>query len=65
MDNGFWYQFKPPVAKTVREMQLENLLKECLPYIVREELSTRTSATLRSLIDDIRQATNTGNANNE
>ena len=47
-----FYPFnKMPVAKTPREVRMEKLLKECLPHILREELSTRTSPKLRNLLE--------------
>ena len=45
----------PPTAKTVREVRLEKLLKECIPHILREELSTRTSPKLRSLLERMKK----------
>lgn len=36
---------------------LINLLRESLPYLVQLEMSTKTSVVLRSLIDDIKLAT--------
>ena len=51
-----FYPFnKMPIAKTVGELRKEQLLKEVLPLIWREELSTRTSPKLRSLIERIKK----------
>lgn len=47
----------PPTAKTVREVQLENLLRETLPYLKAVELSPSTSVVLRALIADIQFVT--------
>ena len=44
-----------PTAKTVREVRLEGLVKECIPHILREELSTRTSPKLRSLLERMKK----------
>lgn len=49
------YLPKPPTAKTVRELNMARLLREALPYLAREELSTRTSPVLRDLIKEIRE----------
>lgn len=48
-------QFVP--ADTVRERMMQVLLGKTLPYLWREELSTRTSAELRELIKQIECAT--------
>lgn len=45
--------FPPPTAKTVREVHLENLMRETLPYLKAVELSPSTSVVLRALIADI------------
>lgn len=47
------YHHRPPTAKTVREMELEELLKQCRPYLFKIEMSPSTSKTLRDLIDKI------------
>ena len=47
----------PPTAKTVRECQLENLLRETLPYLQAVESSPSTSVVLRALIIDIHNMT--------
>lgn len=52
-----WFHMKPPTAKTVREIRLESLLRETIPYLQREELGTRTSIVLRALIEEIKIAT--------
>ena len=49
-----WYHLNP-IAKTKREVHLETLLKIALPYIEREELSTRTSPFTRHLITEIKE----------
>lgn len=48
------YNLKPPIAKTKREVHLETLLTMALPYIEREELSTRTSGYTRHLLAEIK-----------
>lgn len=48
------YHLRPPVAKTKREVHLETLLILALPYIEREELSTRTSGYTRHLLAEIK-----------
>ena len=51
-----FYPFnKMPIAKTPREVRLEKLVKECIPHILREELSTRTSPKLRSLLERMKK----------
>jgi hypothetical protein len=46
---------RPPVAKSHREIHLENLLRECLPDIIYVENGTRTSMARRSLIAEIQE----------
>lgn len=46
---------RPPIAKTYREVHLENLLRECLPDLIYVENGTRTSAARRSLIAEIQE----------
>lgn len=45
---------RQPTAKTKREVHLETLLILALPYIKREELSTRTSGYTRHLLAEIK-----------
>ena len=42
-----------PIINTKRESHLEHLLTLALPYIQREELSTKTSQFTRHLIEEI------------
>ena len=42
-----------PIINTKRESHLEHLLTLALPYIQREELSTKTSQFTRHLIAEI------------
>lgn len=42
-----------PIIKTKREAHLEALLMMALPYLKREELSTKTSQFTRHLIAEI------------
>lgn len=48
------YHLRPPTAKTKREVHLETLLTMALPYLERDELSTRTSQYTRHLINEIK-----------
>lgn len=48
-----WYHLKPQKTKTKREVHLEALLTMTLPYLEREELSTRTNGYLRHLLKEI------------
>lgn len=50
----------PPLAKTPREVRIEKLLAECMPVIVKAEMSPSTSPHYRNLIrmieDELGQA---------
>lgn len=47
----------PPTAKTVREVHMEALLRETLPYLQKIEYTPWTSSVLRALIADIQFVT--------
>lgn len=55
-----WYHLNP-IAKTKREIHLESLLTMALPYVEREELSTKTSAFTRHLMAEIYDQVGKGN----
>jgi hypothetical protein len=52
-----WYHAASPTDERLALHIRTNLLRECLPYLQREEGGTRTSSILRALINDIMHLT--------